>query len=667
MEMKQAAIRAKQEQEMAETLIRNKDYREASLKLSQARKIFPLLDNIEAMINVCNILHVSHYLSSKESTTDWYMVLQVDPKADMSHIVSKYREIVESFNPIKNTFPGTDSALKVLSEAFFVLSDKKRRLEFDLKRLNKHNMVSPANKSDSSELSSSRLRNIARGSGDAEREIPEVLNSVPLHNGVSCGNKLEAVKNLACKKKLVFEAKYCDFDCGRKPEVFKVGQIWAAYDQENLPRRYAWIRWVIKEDGHLPFEVGVTWLKPVPITENEKRWCEVGLPVVCGGFSLPGDIKIVSEQGVFSHMISQFLKSEQVEICPKKGEVWAVFENWRPFDWCKDPKTRKGCGYLMVEIVMEYSKNVGITVARLEKVAGFQSIFQRCMDVAGGSTFTVPASHLLRFSHNVPAYRFRGGEIDEVLAGMLELDPSVVPVDSVQGMEKQLEGRNSGDSSSFGKGGRVALFVDLEPECKWSRKDFAIDQVWAVYDGPDFMPRRYVVVNNVVSRIEVCVTFLDPYPLLDAEKQWVEESLPFACGLFKPGRTITSLSMLQFSHVVSCEVSKQKSLYRIYPEKGEVWAVYKSWHPKWKNGDFKSHQCQIIEVLSNFSEGVEMSIASLVEIGGYMTFFQRQQVNGFDLIRTITRMEMLSFSHQIPSFSVEGSLHLEPDALPLRS
>ncbi|PIA32772.1 hypothetical protein AQUCO_04300009v1 [Aquilegia coerulea] len=197
-----------------------------------------------------------------------------------------------------------------------------------------------------------------------------------------------------------------------------------------------------------------------------------------------------------------------------------------------------------------------------------------------------------------------------------------------------------------------AMIIEIS-ECKWSRKDFAIDQVWAVYDGPDSMPRRYVVVKNVVSRTEVCAAFLDPYPILDEEKQWVEEDLAYVCGLFKPGRTMTSLSMSQFSHVVTCEM--------------EVWAVYKSWHPKWKDGDFKSHQCHIIEVLSDFSEGAEMKIASLVEMDGYMAFFQRQQVNGFDLIRTITRMEMLSFSHQIPRFSVEGSLHLEPDALPPRS
>ncbi|KAF5204999.1 Dnaj heat shock n-terminal domain-containing protein [Thalictrum thalictroides] len=580
MERKQAALRALEEQKLAETLIKKEDYKGASLKLSQARKIYPLLENLDAMTNVCNILNVSHNLTSNKSTTDWYMVLRTDPKADDSLIVSKYRKLVKSFEPIKNNFPGTEFALGVLREAFSVLSDKKKRLVFDLERFNNLNMVSLANKSPSSQLGSSRLENITRGSGAAEREILQVSN---LGYGASCGNDLEVVKNLACKKKLVFEAKYCDFNSGRKPEC-------------------------------------------------------------------------------------QTLNAEQVEICPKEGEVWAVFENWRPFDWCEAPQTRKGCGYLYVEIVLEYSKSVDITVALLEKVAGFQSIFRRCMNAGGGSTFTILARHMLKFSHNVPAYRFRGGEIDNVSAGMLELDPLVVPFDPVQGMGKPVEGRTSFDSSSIGKGGPIALFLNSEPEitsmCKWSRKDFATDQVWAVYDGPDSMPRRYVVVNNVVSGIEVCATFLDPYPTLDEEKQWVEEGLPFVCGLFRPRRNTMNLSMSQFSHVVSCEMSTKKSFYRIYPEKGEVWAVYENWHPKWKNGDYESHRCQITEVLSDFSEGAEMKVASLVEMNGYMTFFQRQQVNDYDLTRTITRIKMLSFSHQIPCFDVEGSLHLEPDALP---
>ncbi|KAF9618943.1 hypothetical protein IFM89_002938 [Coptis chinensis] len=131
--------------------------------------------------------------------------------------------------------------------------------------------------------------------------------------------------------------------------------------------------------------------------------------------------------------------------------------------------------------------------------------------------------------------------------------------------------------------------------------------------------------------------------------------------------------MSQFSHLVDYEWSETDSFYKIYPKKGEVWAMYKNWKHIWKSCDYNCHQCQVVEVLSDISEGTEMKITSLGEVDCCNTFFQRQYCDGFELIRTIPKREMLSFSHQIPCFNVpgiesygipEGSLHLEPDALP---
>ncbi|KAL5717348.1 hypothetical protein ACHQM5_010366 [Ranunculus cassubicifolius] len=431
-----------------------------------------------------------------------------------------------------------------------------------------------------------------------------------------------------------------------KPEAFSEYQIWAAYDDEMMPRRYAKINWIVRLKQF--FEVGITWLKPIPGNDDEKKY----------------DL-LVREPTIFSHVVSrvQGLMEEQVEICPKKGEVWAVYEDWRPFNWCKDPKTRKDCGYLLVEIVMGYTKHGGVTIARLSKVPGFKSVFRRCMGTnEDTATSIIPANHLLKFSHNVPAFRFKGGEIDGVSNGMFELDPLAIPEDLVEGVSRSSGEKSSSDCSS----------LTDQASCKWSRKDFAKDQVWVIYDDPDSMPRRYVVVNNVISATEVCTTFLEPHPELNDDMYWVDKNLPLVCGLFRAGRT-TIIKMPQFSHVVACEMNAKKSLYTIHPKKGEIWAMYKMWHPKWKKSDYQNNQCQIVEVVSDFSQGTEMSIASLVEVQGYTTFFHRQVSNGFELIRNIPRTDMLSFSHQIPCFVVpsiechglpKSALHLEPDALP---
>ncbi|KAG6513532.1 uncharacterized protein LOC121969535 [Zingiber officinale] len=213
------------------------------------------------------------------------------------------------------------------------------------------------------------------------------------------------------------------------------------------------------------------------------------------------------------------------------------------------------------------------------------------------------------------------------------------------------------------------------PHCKskLSANDFKVDQVWAVYDERDAMPRSYAKVTYIVSPCTVCVAFLEPNPMLDEEIRWVEENLPCACGIFRVGRE-AHLDISRFSHRVNFDISKKKSFYRIFPKEGEIWALYRNWNKSWRSSDFLHYKCRVVEILSDFSES-GISIRSLVEVDGYMTFFTKQLDDGFQLTKQLNRVEMLSFSHRIPAYSVvdiknnaipQGSWHLEPDALPPR-
>ncbi|KAF9612315.1 hypothetical protein IFM89_038918 [Coptis chinensis] len=538
---------ALKEKRLAETLVKIKDYNGARTKLLKAQKLFPKLDYITDMIKVCKILCAANVHGCFK---DWYCILEISVDADESRIRSKYEMLVKSLERIRNVFPGTNSALTVVKNAFDVLCDKKKRLIFDSERERACNPLC---------IVEGFMRNAVAerevGLERVERKKRDIVHEL---NRVSCGKKSDS--------------NHYGFGNNRKAELFAVGQIWAAYDEERMPRCYARIDKV----GHSPFRLGVTWLKPAPGTDNEKRWCEAGLPVVCGAFDLKRSNTVVCQPTVFSHLVSrvQRLNFEQVEICPKKGEVWALFKDWRPFDWCSNPQKREGCGHVMVEILVGYSKEADITVAPLAKVAGFRSVFKRSVDVDGGSTFTIPAIYLLRFSHSVPAFRFKDGEIAGVSNGMLELDPLAVPNDLVESMAKPSGKTNSSYSSSFSDHpGPVSSSIILDPENtsmegKWCRKDFTSGQVWAVYDGSDSMPRRYVLVNSVISAVGVSVTFLEPHPVLYDEIHWVEENLPFVCGLFKTGKTTVNLGMSQFSHLVEYEWSKTDSFYKIYPKKG---------------------------------------------------------------------------------------------------
>ncbi|KAI3861858.1 hypothetical protein MKX03_001714 [Papaver bracteatum] len=153
------------------------------------------------------------------------------------------------------------------------------------------------------------------------------------------------------------------------------GQFLSVYDQEKTPRLYAQI-------------IGVKSCYQKEINSTDKRH-----------------------------------SNELVELYPRKGEVWALYEEWKPFDSCLDPKTRKGCKFHIVEILNDYSAETGVKVALLVKVSGYETIFRR-----SGNSFQVPAGCLFAFSHNIPV-RSRGN-MRGLFSGMvLDLDPFTIPED----------------------------------------------------------------------------------------------------------------------------------------------------------------------------------------------------------------------------------------------
>ncbi|KAL2347101.1 hypothetical protein Fmac_001101 [Flemingia macrophylla] len=207
---------------------------------------------------------------------------------------------------------------------------------------------------------------------------------------------------------------------------------------------------------------------------------------------------------------------------------------------------------------------------------------------------------------------------------------------------------------------------------KFKSDDFATGQVWAIYCGEDMMPRQYALVNSVVSDREVVVTNLEPERVHEDEEKWREDQR-IACGTFKPGNNVM-LNMSQFSHLVKyVHDTKIRPHYMIYPQKGEIWAMYRNWNRKWEHTEYEKCQYWIVEVISNFSGKNGIEVAKLEEVQNCQTFFCRQRQEGVDLTRTICEREMLSFSHQISAYRVVGveryaipedCWHLEPNAIP---
>ncbi|PIA61693.1 hypothetical protein AQUCO_00300907v1 [Aquilegia coerulea] len=219
----------------------------------------------------------------------------------------------------------------------------------------------------------------------------------------------------------VVDPEFYVFDNDRKEDSFKTEQMWAVYDDMDcMPRFYARIRKVLSPG----FKVRITWLEADPDDEDEVEWFNEGLPVSCGKYK-HGKTETTEDMNMFSHLVTWAKGPSRgsLVIYPRKGETWALFKNW-DMKWSSDADNHTTYEYDFVEVLSDYDHVSGITVANLEKVNGFVSLFCRKKGVA---SIKIPPKELYRFSHMVPSYRTTGNEREGVSEGSFELDPASVP------------------------------------------------------------------------------------------------------------------------------------------------------------------------------------------------------------------------------------------------
>ncbi|KAG2596194.1 uncharacterized protein LOC120706244 [Panicum virgatum] len=206
---------------------------------------------------------------------------------------------------------------------------------------------------------------------------------------------------------------------------------------------------------------------------------------------------------------------------------------------------------------------------------------------------------------------------------------------------------------------------------------FRANQIWAVYDEQDCMPRFYARITKVKTTPKIMLHFvwLEFDPTNRAEEAWSYGGLPVACGRFKHGQSETTKETAIFSRTISFEKSKTRNSYEIYPRKGEVWALFKGWDIGWIS-DADSHkklnyQYEVVQVLSDLTTSTSIIVMPLVKIKGYVSLFMPSREAA---PYVISRGETLKFSHCVPHHLMsgtekegipEGSLELDPAALPL--
>ncbi|OWM75447.1 hypothetical protein CDL15_Pgr021611 [Punica granatum] len=212
-----------------------------------------------------------------------------------------------------------------------------------------------------------------------------------------------------------------DFDRDRSEESFKPKQIWALYDEEDgMPRLYCLIREIISMK---PFKILITYLSSKSDSEfGAVNWLDCGFTKSCGNFRAYNS-DVIEQVNIFSHLLSKEKAGRGgcVRIYPRSGDIWAVYRNWSP-KWNRSTPAKVRHQYEMVEVVDDYSEELGVCVTPLVKLAGYKTVYQRDKDALRW----IPRREMLRFSHQVPSWSLKD-EAGNLPDGCWDLDPAATP------------------------------------------------------------------------------------------------------------------------------------------------------------------------------------------------------------------------------------------------
>ncbi|GMQ04176.1 hypothetical protein CsSME_00049687 [Camellia sinensis var. sinensis] len=232
-----------------------------------------------------------------------------------------------------------------------------------------------------------------------------------------------------------------------------------------------------------------------------------------------------------------------------------------------------------------------------------------------------------------------------------------------------LETEKDKRASKCGDSGKMAVedsdFYDFDKDRV--EKSFKKGQVWAIYDDDDGMPRLYGLIDEVLSvnPFEVKMSWLDLQSNGDERLIcWEKMGFHISCGRFKVSRKTSINSVNVFSHVADAE-REAREVYRIYPKKGLVWALYKenALDNEERNALIKDERCyDIVVFLTSHSEIHGLSMAYLEKVDGFKTVFRRKEI-GCHAIKWLEKDDFRLFSHQIPArkLSVEEGSDLSKD------
>ncbi|GMJ14797.1 hypothetical protein like AT5G27240 [Hibiscus trionum] len=697
---KEEAIRAKG---IAEQKLLNGDYEGAEKFALKAQKLFPELDNIARLLAVCNV----HYCAKHNiygSEKDWYGILQIEQTADENLIKKQFRKLALLLHPDKNKFPGAEAAFKLIGEANSVLTDQTARTQYDLKcRVSVKTIPKPT----------------SHPSNRASNAYQQAQHLSFWTGCSTCGSKFQCNKDFVNKMLhcLSCQSIFIAHDLGPQ------GCSWSQFSNQGPCNSFKQHNSGMPSGVHFPhIFVGTA---PIPKAGSSqvgdsKKQEKVGAKMnqfegftaqKVDGFSNMRDRKKgvempkptvakPKEQGT-SRNAKKKRGRKSVEESDESGETGGgvKVENVASEEDCNNntganskvngshpPRrsSRKKQPVSYQEKLADDDDDDFESSYKKYKVttppnANDEKVDDEVMEKDNSGCFTTAADVCKKEveqkasaspEDDVPVKKRKTGESKGKEEETVILDNNTVhQFDSGSGFESSRDVNPSPRELEYPD----PEFTDFE---KYRAGDcFAVNQVWAIYDTLDGMPRFYARVKKVYSPgFKLKITWLEPDPDEENQQNWAYLDLPVSCGKYCNGSSEACIDPLMFSHRIE-PIKCYSKCFFVYPQKGETWALFKDWDVKWVSEPEKHkppYKYDFVEVLTDFDEKVGIGVAHLGKVKGFVSIFQQNELDGVISFQ-ISSCDLYRFSHQIPSFRMTGyeregipvgSFELDPASLP---
>lgn len=709
---KEEAIRAL---DIAEKKMQNNDFTGALKIAKKAQRLFPQLENISQLLTVCEV-HCSAENKIGGSELDWYGILQVEQTVDVLTIKKQYRKLALLLHPDKNKFAGAEAAFKLIGEANRVLTDQVKRSLYEKKCRTVVRTAAP----NSSLHQSNGNTSVHKHDGAAKNH-----QNIPHSNYPGWQPYQQAQVNTFwtccpfCKVRYQYYKAFQDRmlncqNCSKNFIALNMGtQVMppGSYQSQFANLKEAQNQGPSKVSSQNSYgnPSGTRFAGSPPVSkagraaefsgaskmedkDKDKRHVDVG--VGKKGVEMPKSDPVKSKE------------PETSKNSNRKSRGKSVAESSRS----RGTGDTNNAGDVSQENVVDPSILSGGDQPRKSSRQKRNISYRE--NLSDDNDFVSPPKKPRENnSSSASEEKMKNASVNDGVckddeSAALDGHEKEVKQNPVVPLEEILPGKRSTTGESEVKAKEAAISDHLDqkykaddgpevelnsmsnpeiitspdPEFNDFDKDkgekyFAVNQIWALYDTVDGMPRFYARIKKVFSPgFKLQISWLEPDPDDQGEIDWCSKELPVGCGKYTIGDTEEATDLLMFSHQMYWLKGGSRNAYMIYPRKGETWALFHNWDISWFSDPEKHipYQFEYVEVLSDFVKDSGIGVAYLCKVKGFVSLFQRSEQHGIVSFQ-VPPGELYRFSHRIPSFRMtgeeregvpKGSFEFDPACLP---